>query len=288
MRYVAYEFHRGTVGPPTIEKNVGMIQAYCNTHGRSFDKSQWKAYKRMIRGYKREWVKLGRKPLKEGNRAMPFAMAVKLMKSVDKSTFNTQAFRTIFTLQWRMMCRVSELLPSTYDSEFRSWDNILFKPSSSKPDTALLFLDKDKTHHSGQRIYRVCVCTCKAGLCGIHELTHYRDMLKRSPRKGERIFAFHNGDGLKPYTIERYNRALKQLIVSSGYEWDNFKSHSLRYGGSTHMALLGIPEWKIARIGGWKPRGAISTNTAVYNKLTPLQVMNQVRSTVVNNIVYRG
>ena len=62
---------------------------------------------------------------------------------------------------------------------------------------------------------------------------------------------FFHIQGLPRLTSEYLEQAMRVVALFPGLPVNRISAHSLRYGGATHLASAGFPEFIIAQYGGW-------------------------------------
>lgn len=80
--------------------------------------------------------------------------------------------------------------------------------------------------------------------------TYLKAAMAVAPEKGSDapLFQMPNGEAVQYTSL---NRAIKTLAVCIGLDSAVFSGHSLRIGGATSLAMLGVPDYVIKELGRW-------------------------------------
>lgn len=80
--------------------------------------------------------------------------------------------------------------------------------------------------------------------------THFKGVWESAKNKNADAAAFQNSDG-SPVTYDQLLKAIKALMKQLGYKVDQVGTHSMRIGGASTLAILGVPAHIIKILGRW-------------------------------------
>jgi hypothetical protein len=117
------------------------------------------------------------------------------------------------------------------------------------PDYAIITHAMTKTSHDkATRERTVLVCTCRFGLCGLHDLRNHLRRFEQGQSSSEPLLRWSNGRRLLYADVRKF-----VLNICAAYGWDTttFGTHSFRSGGATFLFSLGVPHEIICELGRW-------------------------------------
>ena len=108
-------------------------------------------------------------------------------------------------------------------------------------------LKHSKTDTHGQAVDILIGRSTDATICPIRLYTQYQQ-ISAAGSKGS-LFAYKSGTSL---TKEKLTEELRTLLALNGCTiYRHYASHSLWIGAATSVAVTGVPEWLIRRMGRW-------------------------------------
>lgn len=82
-------------------------------------------------------------------------------------------------------------------------------------------------------------------------IRHLRLWWDHAPRKESDAPLFHGANG-EPLTYAQLNKSIQFLAAKAGLDTRSVTGHSLRVGGATSLAMMGVPENVIQQLGRWR------------------------------------
>lgn len=115
----------------------------------------------------------------------------------------------------------------------------------------LIHVRKSKTIQFSERVHVIPVASVQGPLCAASWL---RRMYKEIPAStNQLIFGIFKRNVYKPLTYDKFTKKLNCCLRKTGiHKLGKFTSHLLRRGGTTALAMAGVPLHDIQRYGDWK------------------------------------
>lgn len=164
------------------------------------------------------------------------------LPSVCYNEFEAKVFKAIFSMAYFGLFRISELVATTLsgssnqikrkdvaittNEQFMSVTLRIHKTSQHGPPITLK-LPREKTHP-----------------CPVLAMLEYLSL------KPAGTSAFSHSNGL-PVTRQQVTAVLNKCLTRAGHSTQNFKTHSFRIGRATDLAIRGVPETDIMKLGRW-------------------------------------
>ena len=186
------------------------------------------------------------------NQALPMTPEIlaELYKLLDLDDSNDVTFWTAILFSFYIMLRKSNIVP-TSKSSFDSKQQLTRGDITEAPNMLLVTIKWSKTIQTGQRQHVVPLLTVPGSpLCPV---TIYKRMVSLVPgRQNDPLFSVKKGDKWGPMTYIEYQSKMRSLISSTGRSGKAYSSHSLRRGGATYLASVGVSKELIKLMGDWK------------------------------------
>ena len=135
-----------------------------------------------------------------------------------------------------------------------SLESVTFAPNVHNPTHMLLRLPYSKTKqlNSVSMETRTIKCSCKKGLCAVHEVAALiKDRYLHSSVRDTPLFLLPDGS---PVTYYHLRETLKNLAILFGLDHRYYTSHCLRIGRATELHMDGWSVPRIMKFMGWTSR----------------------------------
>ena len=167
-----------------------------------------------------------------------FIMA--LNNTVD-NPYLRKLFKAMYSVSFFALMRVGEITSNSSGLVSLKLDQIQFK------EDYVLMSIKHFKHNACRQPFELVLTKQKSSvICPVEALKDY--LLVRGDSDGP-LFCMPN---LDPISREMFTKYLKINLSYCGLNTDLYKSHSLRIGGATYYAELGLSDEQIRLIGRWK------------------------------------
>ena len=151
-------------------------------------------------------------------------------------------FWAAITLAFRALLRKSHFTMSCHV--------LLWRDVALYPDHLCLVIRSSKTDQFSDRPHRVVLNSSPGSkLCPVFWLSELARA--HNPREQDPIFRIPVPGGLVPITYCWFNSRLKAVAAAIGLDPSLVSSHSLRHGGASYMASLGMDIADIRARGSW-------------------------------------
>lgn len=219
-----------------VKKTVSAVRYYCilmsGVTPPAFQSDQTWAALRSIRKNGRKGKKLNRQPITA-------ALLCKMADSMDCTTADNVLFMAAACLGVRCLLRGGEYLYKDEESVVLLRENVVFNDEG-----ATLFLGDTKTDTDVSiRLFRDPE---DSGICPVRRL---QDAMEQAPCKDLKAPLLQLSNG-KPLSYRWVMTKLKLCLEIIGFK-GTAGTHSLRIGGATDLARLGLPESVIKALGRW-------------------------------------
>lgn len=164
--------------------------------------------------------------------------AVKALPLVSGDAFIQARDEALFVVGWAGMFRSSELVGI-------QWEHVHFCTNGG----VMVFIPQSKTDPGdGAWVFLSPGATSQIGVCPVRALQKLRALT------GEQGFVFTGRRGSpKALSKTTVGPRLKKALAAAGVQdWELYAAHSLRRGGATHAAKVGLPLRMIKAMGRWK------------------------------------
>lgn len=165
----------------------------------------------------------------------------KILPNVTYSEFETSLFRAIFTTAYFGLFRVSELVFSVVDNR-----SILFKDIKLEANYVMITIRISKNNQYGKPVTLKIPCESNTLICPVCNIKQY---ISIRPAAAGQFFVHAN---LNPVTRYQFSAVLKKCLKQSSFKLDTYTSHSFRIGRATQLAIMGLSEIDIMKLGRWK------------------------------------
>lgn len=134
------------------------------------------------------------------------------------------------------LCRVSEITDGEHNLLCH---NVAFSTDGQKAIITFQTFKHSITKQSVTMYHQPAYCPC----------TTLRNFCQMRPKHNPYLFVTQEG---KPISRLCFTNYLKRLIMRANLDPKSYTSHSLRIGGATYAARLGMSKLQIQRLGRWK------------------------------------
>ena len=166
---------------------------------------------------------------------------------ITNSDYHAQLYRAMFLLAFHCLLRIGEITHRT-EKPLKAQPYILVEDIIVERDKYLtLYITNAKTAKGNIKQPTRCY-ELSGDYCPYYHLLKYLEM--RENRTGH-LFVELDGTRVKRNT---FANILEQTICFSRFSQHNYKPHSFRIGGATHLALQGATEQEIMKRGRWSTR----------------------------------
>ena len=166
----------------------------------------------------------------------------KLLPTICHDAYEYQLFKAMFCLAYFGLFRVGELVSTKGQvNMLQSRDVTLDIPNKH----VLISMSRFKTNQRGNPVILKLPCERDGSICPVHSLQKY--LFYKSSQTGP-LFIHSNGAVATRY---QFAAVLKKCIDRSQYNHSNVKTHSFRIGRATQLALMGLSESAIMKLGRW-------------------------------------
>ena len=170
----------------------------------------------------------------------------RLVHSISKSCdsdYNKRLFVSAFTLMYHAALRVSEVCKTPSSKHTLQFQQIT---TIRKRSTKLLSIKFTSFKHSHNPTASLVIHPDKKSTCPVKSFHRYTEL--RGNFKGP---AFCLKDGT-PLTRVQLLRVLHDHLTLTGYQCNEYNTHSFRIGKTTDLANQGYSHTQIAMIGRWR------------------------------------
>ena len=156
----------------------------------------------------------------------------------------------LMVLSFFLMTRKSNMVSDSVP-KFDSSKQLLRGDVKLRHDALLVSLKWSKTNQFGDREHIVPLFRLPGSpLCPWEA---YTNMIRKVPgQDGDPAFMVKRGKHWVPLTYSQFSKSLKMLVEATGRNSRAYSTHSLRRGGATFLASLGVDKDKIKLIGDWR------------------------------------
>lgn len=164
-----------------------------------------------------------------------------IRRTLDLQSTNDFVFWCAVVLAFRGLLRKSSVCKGENnllrsDVQFFSWG-------------LLISIRKSKTIQFGEKVHQIPIARVGGPLCAV-SLLH--QMYKTVPASHDQpMFGLVKSNVYRPITYQWFAKKLSACVKNSGLT-GKFTSHSLRRGGATALAMVGVPLHQIQKTGDWK------------------------------------
>ncbi len=225
------------VKPGTIRKDMCALAAYEEvTVGRR--PAKWDLVRLFMKAVKRGAVPTKRKRL---------PITTMILAKLRRHLLRTGASRRKWYMYHTMVIGVFGLMRAGEFTEKENSHPLLQEDVSFINSRAEIFLRKSKTDQQGKGM-KVYLFKTGGKVCPVKSM---RWCLKENRKKGtwERAFQEKGGSPLKYRTLLGFIRKAMNWL---GLRKKEYATHSLRMGGATSLAIIGVPPWVIMKLGRWR------------------------------------
>ena len=192
LLYIGWRFATSSIIYNTLRGEINAIKSYYTDNGRRLVTRSWNVFHRVMRGFKKS------RPARKRKAGVSLVMLQRFMEVLDDTDLNDFLIRAVLCFAFLGMLRVGEYTQESQNSQLfyrvLTVDSVTFFPSMDfdKCTRLELELNGSKTKQFGEKETVVFVCTCKHGVCAVHELLRYLEL--RDVKLGsELLFCWADG-----------------------------------------------------------------------------------------------
>ena len=234
--YIAFCFEKN-YSPATIMAYMSGISFFHKINGYP-DPSNNFAVQKMLEGCKRSRKS---KDLRSPISLSMLNSILLALKHICYSEYETILFKTVFSMAYFGLFRVSELVGTNLHDRALTKNDVVLERNAS---AVLIQLRVTKTNQIGSPTsIRISQNTENSVMFGL--LKTYMSLL---PTKA--YFFFCHADK-KPLTRYQFSSVLSKACKLTGFSSKTIKSHSFRIGRATDLAIRNVPDDVIKQLGRW-------------------------------------
>jgi site-specific recombinase XerD len=165
-----------------------------------------------------------------------------VLHAVTNNEFENRLFKTMFTLAYFGLFRISELVATRTTNRAVGFSEV--KIANDKK-SVFITLTVYKNNQYGKPVTLKIPCEADISICPVCSLRSY---LAVRPDINGQFFIHMNGT---PVTRYQFSAVLQKSLSRTKFGSEKYKSHSFRIGRATQLASSGLPETEIMKLGRW-------------------------------------
>jgi hypothetical protein len=246
----------GTITHKTIKAYLGHVKAACNISAAPTDAFDDPRLQRLLRAIK----KLSPKSSTHARLPITVALLQDMIRLLNLENHDCQTLATALSLGVHGLLRSGEITPKdAHSSILRRCDVKIERDRTGTATAVVLHLRASKTDPFRKGIDLRIVAT-GTDACPVALLSKCMDQAS-DKNPWAPLLQLLDGSPLPYKDLSKYIKALASRL---GLNPKNFAGHSLRIGGATTLALLGVPAYEIQTLGRW-----LSVSYQLYTRAGP-------------------
>jgi integrase len=257
--YVGFRLLHSTIVYKSLMRELSAIRAYAFSKGNTYEEYKHMPFlQRSLTGFKKE--------RNHSFKKQPFTRSdiIAFLRHCRHRDHNSRLVSALVQFGFCALARVSEYAVKTQRDRFNArtlrMSNLKFHPSRANPTSITIKLFGSKMNQFGEEEHLVLRCACDTGVCGFCALLEYIAQ-RRNLYASSYLFQWEDG---RVVSQDHVRKTIKTMCAAEGMDESLYSSHSLRSGGATALAAMGVPTELIQRLGRWSP--ASFTLQTVYLK----------------------
>jgi site-specific recombinase XerD len=246
--YVGYRLLHSTIVYRSLKRELSAIRSYALMHGQTYRPyPEMQQLQRTLTGFKKERnTSFKKQPLSHSQMR-------RFLTHFSGSDHNSLLWSALLQFGFCSLARVGEYTVKTQADRFHPrtlrMSNLQYYPSKARATTVTIKLNGSKTNQFGEEEFLSLKCACHTGICGFCALRKY---IVQRGRLAKDAYLFQFRDG-KLVSDDHVRKLIGKLCVRERMDPEQYSTHSLRSGGATALAEIGVPTELIQRLGRWSP-----------------------------------
>jgi site-specific recombinase XerD len=168
------------------------------------------------------------------------------LSSVCTSVYETLLFRSLFTVMYFAMLRISEVAADTNKGYSTRTLQFASTHIDNTHSVLHLYIPFSKTDQLGKGCAVVISSLRDSLLCPVYNMKNYLDHRISTAKP---LFVHRNGTQLSRYQV---NHVLKKVLIFCNISQVKLRSHSFRLGYASICGAMGVDHSRIKSWGRWK------------------------------------